>query len=152
VAAQILKSFPGLTAAGTIAFILLFVLTWVCVSIVGFWIGKMMRKAGLGFMDRLWGGMIGLGKGLIFSIIAVSFLMIFTSASSPLLRGSLLTPYVQDASRFLLQLAPESVQKKYQEKYGELERFLSGAKPVPGGEAAPESPPGPKGKGPNDKK
>jgi membrane protein required for colicin V production len=153
VAAQILKSFPGLTAAGTIAFILLFVLTWICVSIAGFWVGKMMRRVGLGFLDRLWGGMIGLGKGLIFSIIAISFLMLFTSASSPLLRGSLLTPYVQEASRFLVKLAPESVQKKYQEKHQELERFLSGTKAVSGGEAAPESQPAPKkGKEPHDSK
>ena len=152
VAAQILRHFPALSAAvaGSIAFILLFILTWFCIAFIGFWVSRMLRKVGLGFLDRLWGAIIGLGKGIIFSIVAVSFVLLFTPKESPFLRESVLLPYIQQASAFLVKMAPVSVQKKYEEKRRELGEFITGAKPVFGGNPSPQNQPDPKSKGAHD--
>ena len=71
-------SFYFRTAAGPLCFILLFLLTWFSIAVAGFWIVRVLRSAGLGFLDRLWGAMIGFGKALLFAIVAISILTLFS--------------------------------------------------------------------------
>ncbi|MFZ2445211.1 MAG: CvpA family protein [Syntrophobacteraceae bacterium] len=127
VGAEIHRNFPSFAGTGTIAFILLFLLTWFCIAVVGYWIGRFMRSAGLGFLDRLWGGMIGFGKAVILAIAAVAVLTMFAAQDSPLLTHSVLVPYVKEASRFLFKIAPDRVQEEFSRKQKDLERFLKGS-------------------------
>ncbi|MEN6441009.1 MAG: CvpA family protein [Syntrophobacter sp.] len=124
VGAELHRNFPSLAGSGTIGFILLFLLTWFCISAAGFWIGKVLRHAGLGFLDRLWGGMIGFAKALLLSIAAVSILTMFAAQDSPLLTQSTLVPHIKEASRYLFMVAPEKVQSEFMRKQRELEQFL----------------------------
>lgn len=124
VGAELSRNVPAIAGASTIAFIVLFVLTWFCIAVAGHWIARILRGAGLGFLDRLWGGMIGFGKALILGIAAVAILTFFAAENSPLLTGSVLVPYVKESSRFLFKLAPEKVQDAFSQKQKELERFL----------------------------
>ena len=70
----ITRQFPSIsgTAAGPLSFILLFLLTWFSIAVAGFWVVRVIRSAGLGFLDRLWGAMIGFCKALLFAIVAIS--------------------------------------------------------------------------------
>ncbi len=122
-AGRLAQVFPQLSGTQVISFVLVFFLTWFCVAVVGFWIAKLLRKAGLGFLDRLWGGMIGLGKALIFSVVAISVLTLFVSPQNPLLTRSALAPYIQEAARVLVQVTPVNVQKAFEEKRKALERY-----------------------------
>lgn len=124
VGAELSRNYPSIAGAGTLSFIVLFILTWFCIAVVGHWIARILRGAGLGFLDRLWGGMIGFGKALILGIATVSILTFFAAENSPLLTGSTLVPYVKGASRFLFKLAPDKVQDLFSQKQKELERFL----------------------------
>ncbi len=129
VGVEIHRNFPTLAGSSAIAFILLFLLTWFCISVAGFWFGKVLRLAGLGFLDRLWGGMIGFAKALLLSIAAVSILTMFAAQDSPLLTQSTLVPHVKEASRYLFMIAPEKVQTEFMRKQKELEQFLMRSTP-----------------------
>jgi len=116
VARQLSLLFPGLPAAAAISFILLFLLTWFCVGVSGYWIGKTLRRPGLGFLDRLLGGMVGLAKALVLAIMVTSLLVLLLSPKSAFLTDSRLTPHVQKAAQVLLKVAPQSLQKLFEEK------------------------------------
>jgi membrane protein required for colicin V production len=126
VGAELTRNFPTISGAATIGFIVLFLVTWFCIAVAGYWISRLLRSAGLGFLDRLWGGMIGFGKALILAIAAISILTMFAAENSPLLTRSTLVPYVKEASRFLFKLAPDRVQDEFLKKQKDLERFLAG--------------------------
>ncbi len=123
VAAQLAHAFPRLSGTQIIAFILVFLLAWFCIAVAGYWIARLLRKAGLGFFDRLWGGMIGFGKALVLCIVAISVLTLFVSPQNPLLTRSSLLPYIQEAARILVRVTPDNVQKIFEEKRKELERY-----------------------------
>ncbi|MEM5787964.1 MAG: CvpA family protein, partial [Syntrophobacteraceae bacterium] len=110
VGAEVTRNFPSLSGASTIAFILLFILTWFCIAVAGFWIAKVLRSAGMGFLDRLWGAMIGLGKALLLAIAAISILTMFAARDNPLLTSSILVPHIKEASSYLFKMAPGRVQ------------------------------------------
>ncbi len=126
VSTLILRNFPSFAGSGPVSFILLFILTWFCIAVAGFWFVRVIRSAGLGFLDRLWGGMIGFGKALLFAIAAISILTLFSAGSNPtLLTRSALVPYIKEASNFLFKIAPDKVQVEYLKKQKDLERFLA---------------------------
>jgi membrane protein required for colicin V production len=124
----ITSQFPSIsgTVAGPLSFVLLFLLTWFSIGVAGFWVVRILRSAGLGFLDRLWGAMIGFGKALFFAIVTISCLTLFsTSGSPPLIAQSRLAPRVMEASRFLFKLAPVKVQEELSRKQKEVQKLLS---------------------------
>jgi len=128
VSAYITGQFPSIpgTAARPLSFILLFVLTWFSIGVAGFWVVRIIRGAGLGFLDRLWGAMIGFGKAFLFAIVAISMLTLFSSGgNSPLIAQSRLAPKIREASRFLFKLAPPKVQEELSKKQQEMKNLVS---------------------------
>jgi membrane protein required for colicin V production len=124
----ITKQFPSIssTAAGPLSFILLFVLTWFSIAVVGFWIVRAVRSAGLGFLDRLWGAMIGFGKALLFAIVAISVLTLFSEGGKQsLVAQSKLAPRIREASQFLFKMAPAKVQEELSKKQQDLKKLMS---------------------------
>lgn len=116
VARQLSLLFPGLPGAAAVSFILLFLLTWFCVGVTGYWTGRLLRRTGLGFLDRLLGGMVGLAKALVLAIMIIALLMLLLSPKSSFLTDSCLTPYVQKAAQVLVKVAPRNLQKLFEEK------------------------------------
>ncbi|HYA43274.1 MAG TPA: CvpA family protein [Syntrophobacteraceae bacterium] len=113
-------------AVAPVSFIGLFLLTWFCVAVAGSWITTLLRGAGLGFIDRLWGAMIGFAKAALFAIVTISVLTLFsTGPTSSLIKGSKLAPMIMETSRFLYKLAPPKVQQELSRKQQELEKILS---------------------------
>ncbi|MDR3570126.1 MAG: CvpA family protein [Syntrophobacteraceae bacterium] len=123
----LIKQFSSLvTVARPVSFVLLFVLTWFCVAVAGFWVAKILRTVGLGFVDRLWGAMIGFTKALLFAIIAFSILTLFSfGGDSTLIAGSKLAPSIKGASRVLFELAPANVQGELSSKQKDLKEMVS---------------------------
>jgi membrane protein required for colicin V production len=108
--------FPGLPGAAAVSFMVLFLLTWFSVGVAGYWIGRLLRRTGLGFLDRLLGGMVGLAKALLLAIMIIGLLTLLLSPKSSFLTHSYLAPYVQQAAQVLLKVTPGSLQKLFEEK------------------------------------
>ena len=115
-ARQLSALFPGLPGAAAVSFLALFLLTWFCVGVTGYWIGKLLHRTGLGFLDRLLGGMVGLTKALLLAIMIIALLTLLLSPKSSFLTHSTLAPYVQQAAQLLLKATPKSLQKLFEEK------------------------------------
>jgi membrane protein required for colicin V production len=116
VARQLATVFPGLPATAAISFVVIFLLTWFSVGLSGYWTGKVLHQTGLGFLDRLLGGAIGMAKALVLAMIVVALLTFLLAPKSPLLAQSTLTPYVQQAAELLIKATPENLQKLFEEK------------------------------------
>jgi membrane protein required for colicin V production len=128
VSVYISGQFPSIsgTVARPLSFILLFLLTWFSIGVAGFWVVRVIRSAGLGFLDRLWGAMIGFGKAFLFAIVTISILTLFSSGgNSPLVAQSKLAPKVREASQFLFKLAPPKVQEELSKKQQEMKNLVS---------------------------
>jgi membrane protein required for colicin V production len=119
---QLSGVFPGLPGAAGISFFVLFLLTWFCVGVAGYWTGKLLRRTGLGFLDRLLGGGVGLAKALIMSVIVITVLTLLLSPTSNLLAQSYLTPYVQHAAQLMLKATPKNLQELFDEKQKTFKR------------------------------
>ena len=128
VSAFIIRQFPSIsgTAARPLGFIMLFLLTWFSIAVAGSWIARVIRGAGMGFLDRLWGGMIGFGKALLFAIVAISVLTLFSAGgNSSLIAQSKLAPIIMETSRFLYKLAPGKVQEELSRKQQDVKKLVS---------------------------
>jgi len=123
VAVELGKSFPKFTGMQAVSFVLLFFLTWFCVAVVGGWISRFFQRTGLGFLDRLWGGIIGIWKAVILAICIISILTFFLSPRNPFLNRSIMAPYVQRAAGYLMGITPPRLQALFDEKQRELKRY-----------------------------
>lgn len=121
--AEVRRSLPGWDVPDAVSFMLLFLLTWFCIGVVGFWIANVLRRTGLGFIDRLWGGMIGLAKAFIVAVALVSIVTVFLSPETPFIKESRLVPYVQEAAAVVIQATPDKVRNIFDEKHRQLKRY-----------------------------
>jgi membrane protein required for colicin V production len=121
--AEVRRSFPGWNIPDAVSFLLLFLLTWFCIGVVGYWIANVLRRTGLGFIDRLWGGMIGLAKAFILGVALVSIVTVFLSPETPFVQESVLVPYIQEAAAVAIQATPGKVRNIFDEKHKQLQRY-----------------------------
>jgi membrane protein required for colicin V production len=117
------KAFPQLPGVEPISFGILFFLTWLCIAILGYWVTRLVRLTGLAFWDRFWGGLLGGAKSLLFAIVVVSFLTFLLTPQNPILRGSLVAPYVLDAAQWLIKIVPLDFRSFLEKKGEELKRY-----------------------------
>jgi membrane protein required for colicin V production len=122
VASQAANLFPRLPRPEMIACATLFILTWVCMSLLGRWLSSLFRRGGLGGLDRFLGAGVGAAKGILLAIIVVTFLTFFLPDNSSILRGSRLVPYVHHLAQLLIKAAPPNAEKQFEQKREELKK------------------------------
>jgi len=128
VSVYLTNQFPSISAAaaGPVSFIVLFLGTWFVVGVVGYWIVRVIRSVGLGFLDRLWGAMIGFGKALLLAIVIVSILTLFSADGNPqILAQSKLAPSIREASEFLFKMAPAKLQEELSRKRQDVKKLVN---------------------------
>lgn len=90
------------TASEIISFVLIFIGTVFGISLLGKGMQKLVHSApGLSGLDRLMGGIIGLGKGTIFLIILLFFLRFLPDIYKEIHKDSYLAPKLSELSRVL---------------------------------------------------
>jgi len=122
-AQRLAQTFPKLEGAGVISFITLFLLSWFCLAVVGFWLTRLLRRGGLGVIDRLFGASLGVVKAAVLAIIMISILTFFLSPDNSLLVTSYLAPHVQNIAQVVVKATPQSVQQMFDRKRAEFERY-----------------------------
>lgn len=82
-----------------------------CVKILLFFVQKQLRTSGISVVDRFFGALLGLGKGVVVTVLACTVLQLALPRDSAIIRNSGLLPYsnliVASAREFL----PESVHR-----------------------------------------
>ena len=93
-------------------------------AFAGWVLSKLMKHAGLGWLDRLLGGAAGLVRGLVIGIALIMALMAFAVKPPPKsVSGSRLAPYVIEASRVMAAMAPRELKDGFQASYDQIKKI-----------------------------
>ncbi len=103
-------------AARAAAFLAIMVLALLATAIVTWLGGKLIRAAGIGWMDRLAGGVIGFGGGLLVVLGILLGLATFLPAGTPLLRDSRALPAALGAVDLAATILPPGLAESYQKQ------------------------------------
>lgn len=109
-AKQLLVIIPAREYAEIAAYACIFLLVLLVFMILGAGLQKLLQALFLGWLDRLAGGFLGLGKGLILGCLVFLGLSFFLPRDSQLLTGSTLAPYLDLLLQQVQDLLPEEVQ------------------------------------------
>jgi membrane protein required for colicin V production len=111
--------------ANLIGFLLVFVAVMLLGGLVGWVVNRFLRTIGLSFFDRLLGAAFGLARGVL---IAMALLTAFL-AFGPLIEAgttpsavvnSQIAPYVLEASRLFVSIAPMELKASFRKQYGQV--------------------------------
>jgi membrane protein required for colicin V production len=120
-------SSPGI--ANFCGFLIVFCGVLVLGAILGRVLGRLMRVAGLSFVDRLLGAGFGVVRGLLISIALVLALLAFTPGKSPpnAVVHSKVAPYVIDAARVCAAVAPHELKDGFRKSYEQVKTIWGNA-------------------------
>lgn len=96
-----------------LSFFVLFAAVFVLVSLLGVLIQRLLRMVFLGWVDRICGGGFGAVKGLLISAVVVVALTAFLQKGTPLVRDSLLSPYVTVVSERLAKIVSQEMKQQF---------------------------------------
>lgn len=94
-----------------LGFFVILVIIWFGVTLLGVIISKLVSVSGLGFINRLFGFVIGAGKNfVIFALIvtALSNIALINGKLDKYVADSHLYPYLKEAGSYLINLDPKS--------------------------------------------
>ena len=92
--------------ASIISFLLIFMLTILVFTLVAKALKRILTLAFVGWADHLFGGFLGVAKGLIVSCVALALITTFMPEAA-FMQGSVLAPWLSQLSEFLRQFLPE---------------------------------------------
>ncbi len=96
--------------ASLVGFLLVFCGVLLCGAVAAKLLGMAFRWVGLGWLDRLLGGALGLVRGVVVAVVVVMVLMAFTIEPPPRsVVESAIAPYVIDAAGVMAWLAPREL-------------------------------------------
>jgi membrane protein required for colicin V production len=114
---------PG--AARVAAFAAVMVATLLVTWLVIWLGGRLIRAAGIGWMDRLAGAVIGFGGGLLVVLGILLGLATFLPAGSPLLRQSRVVPAALGAVDIAAAILPPGLAESYHRQREALSRLVA---------------------------
>jgi membrane protein required for colicin V production len=103
-----------------VAYLLIFLAVYLAVRLVGILVERWVRGSELSGTDRLAGMIAGFGKGVLFSVLLVFFLVILLPRGTSLLRDSKLAPNAMVAARWMQMVFPEPIRDAFRGKIGDL--------------------------------
>lgn len=111
----------------TFANFLGFVTILVIVQLAGIGMAKLLtvifKTAGLGWVDRLLGGVFGLVRAILIASVLVMVMTAFSWKAEPTaVAESRLAPYVMEGARILVYLTPREIRDGFHENYEKLRK------------------------------
>jgi membrane protein required for colicin V production len=107
---------PG--TAKVISFIAIFLVCIVVAHIIGWLVGKFVTTTGLGFLNRIGGGLLGFAKGCLIVCVVVTVLHTFLPADNQLLEKSRTIRYILPVTVLFKKVTHADIKAKYNEKVG----------------------------------
>ncbi len=108
-----------------VAFLLILGLTVLAGAIVSHFAGKLVKKSGLRWADRLLGASFGLVRGVLTCAIIVLVLTVFPLGSQPL-NNSRMAPFVIQGARVIVSVAPEDLRSRFRTGFEQVRRAWEG--------------------------
>jgi membrane protein required for colicin V production len=115
--------------ARAISFIAIFLACILVAHIVGWLVGRLFNISGLGFLNRIGGGLLGFLKGCLIVSLMVLVLTVSDSAKSGFFKKSHTVKYVLPVAAMLKKVTHEDIKAKYNEKIGKEKPISPKQKP-----------------------
>ncbi len=121
--------------ANLLGFLLVVFAVLLCGAMLGWIVNRFLRTVGLSFFDRLLGAAFGLARGLVVAIALLTAFMAFgprvdaKTVSSSMLH-SRITPYILDASRTFVAMAPMELRSSFLKQYEQVKSLLKTVPPA----------------------
>jgi membrane protein required for colicin V production len=98
-------------------------------SLVGWIVSRFLRTIGLSFFDRLLGAAFGFVRGLLITIAVLTAVMAFgprtdNNPTPEAVVHSRIAPWVLEASRWFVAIAPMELKQSFRERYSQVESGL----------------------------
>ncbi|RJX28752.1 MAG: CvpA family protein [Desulfarculus sp.] len=104
---------------GAVSFGLILFLIFVFFIYLGGVMHRVVMAGSLSGLDRALGGVVGLAKGLLIAYLLINLLLLMNPFSTVTpLKESLLAPYVVRGGRYILDLFPDDLTRRLQERAG----------------------------------
>ncbi|MDQ1474046.1 MAG: rane protein required for colicin production [Bryobacterales bacterium] len=116
--------------ANLLGFILVVVAVLLGGAILSWIVNRFLRTIGLSFFDRLLGAVFGLARGLLVVIAVLTAFMAFgahagTDNTPSSVVNSKLAPYVLEASRFAVAIAPMDLKQSFRKYYSKVQSAVA---------------------------
>ncbi len=99
-----------------VAYVLVFIVTYVLVRFAGFLLERLVRASALSGTDRFGGMVMGFAKGVLLSVLLVFLLVILLPADAPLLADSKLAPTAVTGARVVEKVFPRRWREAFDAK------------------------------------
>lgn len=102
----------GPLLSNVLAFLAIFIGTWVLSGLIGLLLAKLVKAAGLGWTDRMLGALLGLVRGLIIVLVAVMLAGLTPLPREPFWRNAVLSAPLETAVTALKPWLPEGLAQR----------------------------------------
>ena len=113
-----------------IGFLLVVAAVLIAGGMLGWIVNRFLRTIGLSFFDRLLGAAFGVLRGLLIAMALLTAFMAFgpytdSGAASSAMVHSRIAPYVLNASRLVVAMAPMELKTNFQTQYDSIKTALT---------------------------
>ena len=115
--------------ADLVGFLLVVAAVLIAGGMLGWIVNRFLRTIGLSFFDRLLGAAFGVLRGLLIAMALLTAFMAFgpyveSDAASSAVVHSQIAPYVLNASRLVVAMAPMELKSNFQKQYDSIKSAL----------------------------
>ena len=114
-ATDVFSFIPGETGPGVVSFIAIFLAVVIVVGIIAHILAKGLRVATLGWLDRLLGGVLGVGIASVVIGVLLLLAVLAGLEESAVLVNSSMAPRVLEVTDVVVKVLPESARETVQE-------------------------------------
>lgn len=123
VGALIKSLIPSISKPDMVAFLFVFFLSWFVIGWLGHWFSRLFAKVKLRFLDRLLGGFIGFILAIAIQGMIFSILTLFIPLTHPILKESVMAPYVSKSSFALYNFISKHVGEELSKRHEVLKKY-----------------------------
>ena len=103
-----------------LAFLIIFCCVLILINVLGIIIKYLLNIAFLGWVDRVFGLLFGMTKGILIVSVLFIILTTFLTQGAPIIKNSLLAPHVMLVSENMAKVVSADMKRKFQKNLDEL--------------------------------
>ena len=105
-----------------LSFLIIFCGVFIIISILGIIINYLLKIVFLGWLDRVSGAMFGAMKGILIVSVLLIALTAFLPKGTPIIKDSLLSPYVTLVSEKMAKVIPKDMKHAFSTKIATIKK------------------------------
>lgn len=105
-----------------LSFLLVFICVFLIISILGIIIKYILKIVFLGWVDRIFGAVFGILKGILIASVLLIVFTAFLPDSSDIIKTSKTSHYLAGISNKMIKVTPKDLKREYQKKIKDIEK------------------------------